>query len=66
MIEGKLIRFRAIGKEDLKHSRDWRNDLEIKKFTREYRELSMQNQLQWLDSLARDKNTILLAVETKK
>lgn len=65
MIEGKLIRLRAIEKEDLKQLREWRNEPEIKKFTREYRELSMQNQLQWLDSLAKDKNTIMFAVETK-
>lgn len=66
MIESKLIRLRAIEKEDLKQLRNWRNEPEIKKFTREYRELSMQNQLQWLDSLASDKNTIMFAVETKK
>jgi UDP-4-amino-4,6-dideoxy-N-acetyl-beta-L-altrosamine N-acetyltransferase len=65
LIEGELIRLRAIEKEDLKQLRGWRNEPEIKKFTREYRELSMQNQLQWLDFLARNKNTIMFAVETK-
>ena len=66
MIEGKSIRLRAIEKKDLKQLRDWRNEPDIKKFMREYRDLSMQNQLQWLDSLARDKNTIMFAIETKK
>jgi len=66
MIQGKLIRLRAVEKEDLKQLRDWRNEPEIKKFTREYIELSMQNQMQWLESLAKDKNTIMFAVETKK
>ena len=66
MIEGKLTRLRAIEREDLKHLRDWRNEPEIKKFMREYRVLSMQNQMRWLDSLARDRNTIMFAVETKK
>jgi hypothetical protein len=65
-IEGKLVRLRAVEKKDLKRLRDWRNDPDVKKFTREYRELSMRNQLQWLDSLARDRNTIMFAVETKK
>lgn len=59
------MQLRAVEKEDLKQLRDWRNAPEIKKFTREYRELSMQNQLQWLESLAKDKNTIMFAVETK-
>ena len=66
MIEGELVRFRPIEKEDLQQLREWRNDPEIKKFTREYRELSMQNQMQWLESLAKDKNTVMFAVETKK
>lgn len=66
MIEGKFIRLRAIEKEDLKRLRDWRNESEIKKFMREHRELSMQNQMQWLESLAKDKNTVMFAIETKK
>jgi len=66
LIEGKLVRLRAVEKKDLKQLRDWRNAPEVKKFTREYQELSMRNQLQWLDSLARDRNTIMFVVETKK
>lgn len=66
VIEGKLIRLRAVEKKDLKQLMNWRNDPDVKKFTREYRVLSMQNQTQWLESLARDKNTIMFVVETKK
>lgn len=66
MIEGNLVRLRSVERKDLKRLRDWRNNPDVKKFTREHRELSMQNQLQWLESLARDKNTIMFAVETKK
>ena len=66
MIVGKLVLLRAVEKKDLKRLRDWRNDPDVKKFTREYRELSMQNQMQWLESLAKDKNTMMFAVETKK
>jgi UDP-4-amino-4,6-dideoxy-N-acetyl-beta-L-altrosamine N-acetyltransferase len=66
IIEGKFIRLRAIERKDLKSLRDWRNDPDVKKFMREHRELSMQNQQQWLDSLAKDRNTIMFAVETKK
>lgn len=66
MIEGELARLRAVEKKDLKKLRDWRNDPDVKRFTREYRELNIQSQLQWLDSLARDKNTVMFAVETKK
>lgn len=66
MLEGELIRLRAVEKKDLKKLRNWRNDPDVKKFTREYRELSIQNQLQWLESLAKDKNTIMFVVETKK
>jgi len=66
VIVGKLVLLRAVEKKDLKRLRDWRNDPDVKKFTREYRELSMQNQMQWLESLAKDKNTMMFAVETKK
>jgi len=55
-----------VEKDDLRQLRDWRNSPEVKKFTREYRELNMQNQLQWLESMAKDKNTMMFAVETKK
>jgi len=66
LIEGRLIRLRAVEKGDLKQLRDWRNNPEIKKFMREYRELSMQNQMRWLESLAHDRNTIMFVFETKR
>jgi len=65
LIEGRLVRLRAVEREDLKRLRDWRNDPEVKKFTREYLELGMRHQLRWLDSLVKDKNTMMFAIETK-
>ena len=66
MIEGKTINLRALELEDLKQLRDWRNSLHIRQYTREYRLLNMENQIQWFKSLTNDKSNIMFGITTKK
>jgi hypothetical protein len=56
MIKGRLIGLRAVEKEDLKLFRDWRNTTEFRRNFREVRELSLQDQEQWYESLQHSKH----------
>ncbi len=58
-----MIRLRALEREDLKQSRDWRNDPDIFSRVREYRFLNMENQEAWFDSLRDDRKTIMFGIE---
>ena len=51
MLDGTLVNFRPLEKEDLVILRDWRNSKHIKRITREYRFLNMFNQKSWFESL---------------
>lgn len=56
MITGKLIGLRAVEKEDLQYLRDWRNIPSFRKNFREVRELSLEDQLAWFESLQKTKH----------
>ena len=56
MIEGKNVGLRAVEKEDLKFLRDWRNIHKFRKNFREVRELGMDDQELWFESLKKTKN----------
>lgn len=62
MIRGQKVILRAIERDDLTQLRDWRNDEEIRRRTREFRLLSMENQERWFKSLHDDRNTIMFAI----
>jgi len=62
MLRGEKVRFRAIEREDLPQLRDWRNHPEIRRRTREFRLLSMENQERWFAQLHDDRNTVMFAV----
>ena len=56
MIKGNLVGLRAVEKDDLKLLRDWRNLTSFRKNFREVRELSLNDQESWFDSLQRTKH----------
>lgn len=56
MIKGDKVGLRALEKEDLIHLRDWRNISEFRKHFREVRELSLNDQEEWLESLQKTKH----------
>ena len=50
------ISYRQIERGDLGLLRDWRNQEDIRRCTREYRLLNMINQEDWFESISRDRN----------
>ena len=50
MIIGKKIFLNAVEKDDLEQLLKWRNDANNRRFYREYRELSMEQQLKWYET----------------
>jgi hypothetical protein len=61
------VKFRAVEREDLKQLRDWRNLVDLRKNTREYRLLNMLNQEEWFKqiSLARPPQDIMFCIEAE-
>lgn len=51
MIEGKETYLRALEESDLKPLLEWRNKPEFRKYFREYRELSWDQQLSWYENI---------------
>lgn len=47
MLKGKKVRLNALERSDLKQLMDWRNDPEMRKHFREYRELNLELQEKW-------------------
>lgn len=58
MLEGRHIGLRAIEREDLESLLAWRNRPEFRRYFREYRELSMAQQLAWYSERATHDKTI--------
>jgi RimJ/RimL family protein N-acetyltransferase len=58
------IAFRQLEQEDLPQLRDWRNSLEIRNRTREFKPLNMLDQEKWFSSYAND--NIMFAIESEK
>jgi len=50
------LTYRQIEREDLGILRDWRNQYHIRNRTREHRLLNMINQVDWFESMSRNKN----------
>jgi len=67
MIKGKLVELQAIEEHDLAQLQKWRNDPNIRKYFREYRELSMQQQRQWYEEkVINDPDTLMFIVKVSK
>ena len=68
LLEGKLVKFRSLEREDLEKLRDWRNSKYVKRTTREYRLLSMFNQKAWFESLHKQNppQDIMFGITNKK
>lgn len=63
MIKGKLVGLRAAEQEDLELLRDWRNNPSLRRNFREVRELSMFNQLKWLEKTNQSANDFFFVFE---
>lgn len=51
MLKGAFVGLRAIERQDLPQLLEWRNRPEYRRYFREYRELSTDNQKEWYESI---------------
>ena len=63
MLVGSYVGLRAIEKADLSQLLTWRNLPDYRQFFREYRELSMENQLVWFqDIVLKSSHTCMFSI----
>lgn len=63
MISGKKVSLRAVYETDLPLLMEWRNNPDFRRYFREYRELNLQNQLDWFhNTVERDRNTVMFTI----
>ena len=63
MLKGKYVGLRAIEESDLSQLLLWRNQPNYRRFFREYRELSQNDQRNWFDSkVLNDKSTEMFSI----
>ncbi len=60
-----MINLRAISENDLPHFLRWRNDKNIRKYFREWHELTVIDEAQWFERLSGDGKTAMFAVEER-
>ena len=66
-IAGKKITLSAVNKESIEQFRQWRNSPELRKYFREYRELSKEMQERWFESkVLGDTNQVNFEIRDKK
>jgi RimJ/RimL family protein N-acetyltransferase len=64
MLTGRHTRLRAIEESDLPALLEWRNQPQLRRYFREYRELNATQQRAWFDSrVNNDPNTRMFAIE---
>ncbi len=63
MLRGDYVGLRAIEKKDLTQLLEWRNDPSLRRYFREYRELSFEQQLVWFDEFTfNNRNTVMFSI----
>lgn len=63
MLTGKYVGLRAIEEKDLNQLLQWRNNPNLRKYFREYRELSDANQKLWYsDKIVKDPSTLMFSI----
>ena len=63
MITGQIVGLRAIEEEDLPQLLAWRNNPQMRKYFREYRELNSTNQMNWFNKyVMNDISTRMFAI----
>jgi hypothetical protein len=63
MLKGTLVALRAIERDDLPKLLAWRNRPDFRRFFREYRELSSEQQLAWYENLVlKDPGTRMFSI----
>lgn len=63
MLRGDKIQLRAVEHDDLPRMRDWRNQPQLRRHFREFRELSLTNQDQWFARMTSSANDFMFVIE---
>jgi len=66
MLEGKLVRLRAIEEADLPLFHKWINDPEVTQFLQAYLPVPLKNEQEWFDKARKDSSSVYFSVEDKK
>lgn len=63
MIAGEKVYLRALEREDLPKLMAWRNREDFRQYFREYRELNLQNQIDWFEQhVMKDDSTLMFGI----
>ena len=62
MLKNKHVDLRAIERNDLPQLLNWRNQPELRRYFREYRELGMDSQIEWYEKVTNAHDTIMFAI----
>lgn len=64
-LKGRKVILRPLNKEtDLENCQRWINDPEIRKYLKRFLPTSKQVEAEWFDNLSKDKDSVVLAIET--
>tara|TARA_B100001964_G_C13874063_1_gene440010 strand:- start:71 stop:607 length:537 start_codon:yes stop_codon:yes gene_type:complete len=67
MIAGNKISLKAVERKDLEQLRNWRNNINFRKYFREFKEISDYEQEKWFDDkIKKDDKTIMFSIRDLK
>lgn len=66
MIEGNKVTLESVDSEHIEQFRVWRNNPNLRKYFREYREISDLMQKKWFDKINTDPNQVNFSIKDKK
>jgi len=65
MPEGKKVLLDSVDVEHIEQFRQWRNQPQLRKYFREYREISKYMQERWFEKIQSDKNQVNFSIKDK-
>jgi RimJ/RimL family protein N-acetyltransferase len=67
MLKGKIVNLYAVERSDINQLKEWRNNPDFRKYFREYRELSDEDQNNWYENeVISNPNTIMFSIRRKE
>jgi len=66
MIDGNKVILESVDSEHIEQFRTWRNNPNLRKYFREYREISDLMQKKWFDKINTDPNQVNFSIKDKK
>lgn len=66
MINGTKVILESVDSHHLEQFREWRNNPDLRRYFREYREISDEMQKRWFDKVTNDQNQVNFSIKDKK